>query len=68
MSDTKGNRYLFWCANEHPNFRIPEFESLVHVFKISAAWIEKNQERPWVILDLKSEDEAKKIFSRLSRS
>jgi hypothetical protein len=25
---TEGNRFLFWCANEHLNFRIPEFESL----------------------------------------
>lgn len=56
--------YLFWCANEHQGFRIPEFEALGKLFEIPLNWVEKNEEEPWVILDLESENQAKKILSR----
>ena len=62
-------RFLFWCAHEHVDFRIPEFETLASLFNIDLRWVEKSsgkgEERdPWVILDLESEDDAKKIISR----
>ena len=94
--------YLFWCAHEHIDFRIPEFESIARILDIPIKIIKsshngfedkkgdinyvskeylnttsktsclatncqngKNQEvPPWVILELKSEDEAKAILSR----
>ena len=32
-------KYLFWCAFEHLNFRIPEFEALAKLFNIDLKWI-----------------------------
>ena len=65
MSASRGGlRYLFWCANEHLDFRIPEFESLAKIFGIRLDWVEKNDRRPWVILDLPSEAQARQIVSR----
>jgi len=57
-------RYLFWCANEHLDFRIPEFEALAKMFDLKLDWAEKNEEKPWVILNLASEEEASKLLSR----
>ena len=64
MSMPNGQTFLFWCANEHLNFRIPEFESLIELFNISVSWIERNVEKPWIILELESEGDAKKLLSR----
>ncbi len=63
-SPRRGLRYLFWCANEHLDFRIPEFEAVASIFGIGIDWVEKNERRPWVIIDLASESEARKILSR----
>jgi len=57
-------KYLFWCAFEQLAFRIPEFESISKVLGIQLKWIEKNDELPWVIIELNSDDEAKKLLSR----
>ena len=57
-------RFLFWCANEHNQFRIQEFESLSKVFGISLSWVFKSSEHPWVILDLPGEAEARQLNSR----
>lgn len=57
--------YLFWCANEHLSFRIPEFEALAAMFDIPLNWIEKHEHKPWVILDLESELHARKLLSRI---
>ena len=64
MSTPDGKTFLFWFANEHLNFRIPELEALTELFKIPAQWVERNAEKPWIILNLGSEDDAKKILSR----
>ena len=57
-------KFLFWCAFEHLEFRIPEFEALAKLLKIELHWVDKNQTHPWVILDLKSSEEACKLCSR----
>ena len=57
-------KFLFWCAYEHLDFRIPEFEALAELFDIELNWIEKNQTHPWVILDLPNLDQAKTLCSR----
>ena len=59
-----GMLYLFWCANEHLDFRIPEFEALAILFKIPLKWVEKNVREPWVILEFSSEMDAVSIASR----
>ena len=62
-------RYLFWCANEHVDFRVPEFESLAEILDVTLTWVEKTPEsgeerEPWVIIDLVDEAAAKKLISR----
>ena len=64
MAASKGQRFMFWCANEHQNFRIPEFEALSRLFKIPLNWVEKNTEKPWLIIDLASEKQARTLISR----
>ena len=97
------NLFLFWCAHEHIDFRIPEFESIAKLFDIPIIWVTEHDEPekyyksdtisdthqsdwrnslqdsslvtnsrngknqpvvPWVILKLRSEDDALKILSR----
>lgn len=68
--NTGMQRFLFWCANDHVDFRVAEFESLARIFDIELKWVEKtacdgSEERePWVVIDLASEEEAKKLISR----
>ena len=57
-------QFLFWCANEHQQFRLVELESLATLFSISLEWVFKSDKYPWVVLDLPSEEVAKKIISR----
>ena len=62
-------RYMFWCANEHVDFRVPEFEAIARIFDIDLKWVEKTLEsgaerEPWVVIDLDSEDTARKLISR----
>ena len=57
--------YLFWCANEHNQFRLAEFEALSQVLNIELKWKFKSSDHPWVVLDLNSEAEAVKINSRI---
>lgn len=56
--------YLFWCAHEHNQFRISEFESLSEVLSVPLSWTFKSSEHPWVLLDLASEEEALRLLSR----
>ena len=56
--------YLFWCANELQQFRLPEFESLSNLLDIPLNWVFRSSDYPWVILNLSSEQEARKIISR----
>ena len=37
-------KYIFWCAYEHLDFRIPEFEALSQLFNIELKWIDKKTE------------------------
>ena len=39
MSAPARNHFLFWCAHEHIDFRIPEFESIANFFDIRLKWI-----------------------------
>ena len=62
-------RYLFWCANEHVDFRVPEFESLAEILDVTLTWVERTPEsgeerEPWVVIDLEDEAAAKKLISR----
>ena len=56
--------FLFWCANEHQQFRLAEFESLADLLDVTLVWVFKSEEYPWVVLDMDSEQEAVKIISR----
>ena len=61
-------KFIFWCAFDHLDFRIPEFEAIAEMTLALKAkdlkWIDKNMTHPWVILDLPDEESAKKICSR----
>ncbi|XP_018015888.1 tRNA (guanine(10)-N2)-methyltransferase homolog [Hyalella azteca] len=57
-------KYLFWCINEHIEFRVPELKSIASLFKIPLKWAEKPKEDPFVILEMESEQDAKKLVSR----
>ncbi|XP_071536651.1 tRNA (guanine(10)-N(2))-methyltransferase homolog [Panulirus ornatus] len=57
-------KYLFWCANEHIEFRIPELMSIALMFKIPIKWIDKPKEDPYVIVEMNSEMDARKLMSR----
>ena len=57
-------QFIFWCAYEHLDFRLPEFEAIADLFDIKLKWIDKNQSHPWVIIDLDSISDAKLICSR----
>ncbi len=56
--------FIFWCAFDHLDFRIPEFEAIGQLFDIQLKWVDKNQTHPWVIIDLDSHKEALQICSR----
>eukprot|EP00092_Neocalanus_flemingeri_P091898 GFUD01116592.1.p1 GENE.GFUD01116592.1~~GFUD01116592.1.p1 ORF type:complete len:464 (-),score=155.06 GFUD01116592.1:133-1524(-) len=56
--------FLFWCASEHTQFRLAEFESLSCLLDVPLVWVFRSSEHPWVILDMASEQEAVKIISR----
>ena len=47
-------QFLFWCAFEHLDFRLPEFEAIAELFNINLKWIDRNQSHPWVIIELDS--------------
>ena len=36
--------FLFWCAHEHIDFRIPEFESIAKLFDIPIIWVTEHDE------------------------
>ncbi|XP_064085838.1 tRNA (guanine(10)-N2)-methyltransferase homolog isoform X2 [Macrobrachium nipponense] len=57
-------KYLLWCANEHIEFRIPELVSIASMFKIPVKWIDKPKEDPYVIVEMKNENDARKLMSR----
>ncbi len=59
-----GKRFLFWCAFDHLEFRIPEFEAIADMLGIKMNWVDKNGTHPFVIVDLASEAEAKRLCSR----
>ncbi|GAB6029000.1 hypothetical protein CHUAL_004789 [Chamberlinius hualienensis] len=59
-----GRRFLLWCANEHNDFRIPEILSIASLFKINLEWVEKNTTQPYVVVDVPSIDDIKKLMSR----
>ena len=56
--------YLFWCAHEHNQFRISEFEALSGVLNVPLSWTFKSSEHPWVVLNLNTEEEALRLLSR----
>jgi len=57
-------QYLFWCANEHIDFRVPEFKSVASLLNISLKWLEEPMEEPYLLLELGSEKEARAIAER----
>lgn len=57
-------RFIFWCAFEHLDFRLPEFDALADLFHIELQWVDRNQSHPWVIIDLQSVGDALKLCSR----
>ena len=57
-------QFIFWCAFEHLEFRLPEFDAIAELFNINLKWIDRNQSHPWVIIELDSISDAKLICSR----
>ncbi|XP_065567577.1 tRNA (guanine(10)-N2)-methyltransferase homolog isoform X1 [Artemia franciscana] len=57
-------QYLFWLANEHVSFRLPEMMAIIQLFDIPAKFVEVPGEAPWVLLELPCESYAKRILSR----
>ncbi|XP_075211721.1 tRNA (guanine(10)-N(2))-methyltransferase TRMT11 isoform X2 [Lycorma delicatula] len=57
-------KYLIWFANEHIDFRFQEVVSIANLFKISIRWDEKPTNHPFWIVELKSDNCAKKLASR----
>lgn len=60
MSRLHNNLYLFWCAHEHIDFRIPEFESIAKILNIPLKVIETG------VLEI--DDKNGDLYSRLSIS
>jgi len=60
-------QFLFWCAFEHLDFRLPEFEAIVELFNINLKWIDRNQSHPWVIIELDSISDAKLIWLKIHK-
>jgi len=55
--------YLLWCAHAHTDFRLPEIESLVTMFKLQLKWIEKGNQ-PFCIVSVPQESDIRKLMSR----
>ncbi|XP_025991723.1 tRNA (guanine(10)-N2)-methyltransferase homolog isoform X1 [Solenopsis invicta] len=58
------NRYLFWFAHEHVDFRLAEMESIFDMFHIDPCAMTKPKEHPYWIVDLPDENAVHQIASR----
>ncbi|XP_023318558.1 tRNA (guanine(10)-N2)-methyltransferase homolog [Trichogramma pretiosum] len=56
--------YLLWFAQEHVDFRVAEMDSIFGMFNIKCNSIVKNKIHPFWVVQLDSEDDARKIASR----
>lgn len=57
-------RYLLWFAHENIKFKLPELESVCSFFNIPVSWIHREIDKPFVILDLPSEQCVRRLASR----
>lgn len=48
-------KYILWFAQEHVDFRVAEFESLVKLFGIQFQYVSENRLVSYSLLDLKRE-------------
>ncbi|XP_070392050.1 tRNA (guanine(10)-N(2))-methyltransferase homolog isoform X2 [Dermacentor albipictus] len=60
----KGMKYLIWFAHEHVPFRMPELDAIASMFGIAIKFIEQPHKEPYAIVELASEEDAKKLASR----
>ncbi|XP_050040715.1 tRNA (guanine(10)-N(2))-methyltransferase homolog [Dermacentor andersoni] len=60
----KGMKYLIWFAHEHVPFRMPELDAIASMFGITIKFIEQPNKEPYAIVELASEEDAKKLASR----
>lgn len=62
---TMKNRYLFAFAQVHEEFRIPELQSIAELYNIDVAVPENvDVSRPFMILELDTEEQARTLASR----
>ncbi|XP_021925227.1 tRNA (guanine(10)-N2)-methyltransferase homolog isoform X2 [Zootermopsis nevadensis] len=64
MTSQNCKKYLFWFANEHVDFRLPEITSIASLFNINIRWLEKPNQHPYWVVELPSEKAARQIASR----
>ncbi|XP_077518050.1 tRNA (guanine(10)-N(2))-methyltransferase TRMT11 [Amblyomma americanum] len=60
----KGTKYLIWFAHEHVPFRMPELHAIASMFGVSVKFLEQPKGEPYAIVELSSEDDARKLASR----
>ncbi|XP_021195562.3 tRNA (guanine(10)-N2)-methyltransferase homolog [Helicoverpa armigera] len=65
IEDKMWRRYLVWFAQEHVDFRHAEMQSIISLLNIPVRFVEKPcVQKPYWIVELPSEDCARKIASR----
>jgi len=59
-------QFLFWCAQEHQDIRMPEFCSLHSLFwpGVPMVWVSTNSSLPWLVLELPTISAALQICAR----
>ncbi|CAH2352286.1 tRNA (guanine(10)-N2)-methyltransferase [[Candida] railenensis] len=57
-------KYLIYFAQAYPNFRRAELESLADLYGIEIDLSHHDESNPFIVVDLESDDAAKKIMSR----
>ena len=59
-------QFLFWCAQEHQDIRMPEFCSLHSMLwpGVPMVWVSTNPSLPWLVLELPTISAALQICAR----
>ncbi|XP_055376506.1 tRNA (guanine(10)-N2)-methyltransferase homolog isoform X2 [Condylostylus longicornis] len=61
---TKLKKYLLWFAQEHIDFRYAEIKSIIQLFNLNLEFCDLEINKPYWIVELPNEEEAKKLASR----
>lgn len=59
-----GIKYLIWFAHEHVPFRMAELRAIASMFGITVKFLEQPIGEPYSIVELPTEDDARKLASR----